>query len=185
MPQNIVPLDSRIFQVRGQAVMLDSDLAAVYGVETKRVNEAVKRNPKRFPPLYTFQLTQDEWDALRSQIATLNTGRGQHRKYLPQMFTEHGAVMLATVLNSDRAIQASMAVVEAFIRIRHVLDVHRDLARKVDELAAQVGDHGQAIALIFNALGWLTQGQEPEPPKERIGFKPNKERGISGKSCKK
>ncbi len=185
MPENIVPLDSRIFQVRGQAVMLDSDLAVVYGVLTKNLNKAVGRNSARFPEEFAFQLQQDEWDSLRFQIGTLKSGRGQHRKYLPWVFTEHGAVMLATVLNSERAIKASIAVVQAFVRIRHVLDAHRDLARKVDELAAQVGDHGQAIALIFHQLGWLTQDQEPEPPKERIGFKPNKERGISGKSRKK
>ncbi len=110
------PIGARIHIVRGQSVMLDSDLAEVYGVETKRVNEAAKRNAKRFTLAYSFQLDRNEWDTLRSQIATLDVGRGEYRKYPPRVFTEHGAVMLATVLNSDRAIAASMIVVEAFVR---------------------------------------------------------------------
>ncbi len=175
------PIGGRIYTVRGKAVMLDSDLAEVYGVETKRINEAVKRNPERFEQPYSFQLLQNEWDALRSQIATLKIGRGGHRKYLPRVFTEHGAVMLSSVLNSERAIRAGRSVVDAFVRLRHLLDANRELARKVDELADQVGDHSKAIAVIFQELEAMAQGVNPEPPRERIGFKTNKERGISGK----
>ena len=177
------PIGGRIYTVRGQAVMLDSDLAAVYEVETKAMNRAVKRNSANFPERYAFQLTQDEWDILRRQIGASSSGHGG-RRYLPWVFTEHGSVMLATVLKSDRAVRASIAVVDAFVRLRHVLDANRELARKVDELAEQVGDHRKAIAIIFQELESLTQGGEPEPPKERIGFKPNKERGVSGKRGK-
>jgi phage regulator Rha-like protein len=167
--------------VRGQAVMLDSDLAEVYEVETGALNRAVKRNQGQFPERYAFQLLENEWDALRCQIGILNTGRGRHRKYLPFVFTEHGAVMLASVLKSARAVQASIAVVDAFVQFRHILDANQALARKVGELAEQVGDHRRAIALIFQELEMLTKDQEPNPPKGRIGYKSNKERGLSGK----
>ena len=102
-----------IASLRGQRVILDSDLAALYGVETKRFNEQVKRNLARFPADFLFQLTTDEFDSLRSQIATLKPGRGQHRKYLPYAFTEHGALMASTVLNSARAVEVSIYVVRA------------------------------------------------------------------------
>ena len=175
------PIDARVYRVLGVAVMLDSDLAEVYGVETKAMNRAVKRNAARFPGRFAFQLTENEWDALRCQIGTLNTGRGQHRKYLPFVFTEHGAVMLATVLNSGRAIQASMVVVDAFVRLRHVLEANAAFARKLDELAARVDTHDRAFAAVFEELKRLTGEMEPEPPRGRIGFKPNRERGASGK----
>ncbi len=177
------PVGSRIYTIRGQSVMLDSDLAEVYGVETRRINEAVKRNPKRFTPLYSFQLDKNEWDILMSQIATSKTvgdARGGRRK-LPHVFTEHGAVMLATVLNSGRAIQASMAVVEAFVRLRHAVDSNLVFARRLDELSAKVDRHDRAFAAVFEELKRLAGNPDPEPPKDRIGFKPNKERGISGK----
>ena len=107
-----------IASVRGQRVILDADLAALYGVETRRLNEQVKRNPTRFPPDFMFQLAVEEQTALRSQIAILKTGRGQHRKYLPYAFTEHGAIMAATLLNSPRAVQVSVYVVRAFVQLR-------------------------------------------------------------------
>ncbi|MDR1745082.1 MAG: ORF6N domain-containing protein [Planctomycetota bacterium] len=167
------PIASRIYSVRDQAVMLDSDLAAVYEVTTKQLNQAIKRNGSRFPETYSFQLSQNEWDALRSQIVTLKIGRGQHRKYLPRVFTEHGAIALAMVLNSERAIKASEIVINAFVRLRHALYSNRELAWKVDKLGAQVDEHRQAIAVIFHELDNLTRGVEPEQPKERIGFRPN------------
>jgi hypothetical protein len=112
-------IERAIILVRGEKVMLDAELAEIYGVETKRVNEQVRRNLNRFPPDFMFQLTADEWDSLRSQFATLK--RGQHRKYLPYAFTEHGALMLANVLNSERAAQTSVMVVRAFVRLRQLL----------------------------------------------------------------
>jgi hypothetical protein len=109
-------IDRRILLARGQKVLLDSDLASLYGVTTKRLNEQVKRNIERFPEDFMFQLTADEHDVLRSQIATLKTGRGQHRKYRPFVFTEHGAIMAASVLNSSQAIEMSVYVVRPFVR---------------------------------------------------------------------
>ena len=106
--------------MRGQKVMLDSDLAELYGVPTKRLNEQVKRNIDRFPPDFMFRLSQEEAEILRSQNATLKGGRGQHRKYLPYAFTEHGAIMAATVLNSQRAVEMSVFVVRAFVQLREM-----------------------------------------------------------------
>ncbi len=124
--------------VRGQRVLLDSDLAALYGVTTKRFNEQVKRNRDRFPPDFLLQLTEAEAESLRSQIATLKTGRGQHRKYTPLAFTEHGAIMAATILNSPRAVEMSVYVVRAFVRLREVLASHAELARKLETLEKSV-----------------------------------------------
>ncbi len=169
-----LPIDTRIYTIRGQSVMLDSDLAEVYEVSTKQLNQAVNRNEHRFPTVFSFQLTQDEWDILRSQIVTSNVGRGG-RRYLPRVFTEHGAIMLASVLNSDRAVAASIQVVEAFVRLRHVLASNRDLARKVDELSKKVDEHGSDIAVIFEELEEMALSSIPERPAERIGFKPRDE----------
>ncbi len=179
-----LPIDTRIYTVRGQSVMLDSDLAAVYEVTVSQLNQAVKRNERRFPPAFSFQLAQNEWDALRSQFVILETGRGRYRKYLPRVFTESGAVALAMVLNSDRAVAASLRVVDAFVRLRRVLDSHRELAHKVDELSAKVDEHGHAIAVIFAELEEMALSGIPEAPKERIGFKPRDE-ARSPKSRKK
>ena len=111
--------------------MLDGDLAAIYGVSTSRFNEAVKRNKERFPPDFMFQLTAEENASLRSQFATLETGRGRHRKYRPYAFTEYGALMAANILNSPRAVQMSIFVVRAFAKIRELLLASPDLARKL------------------------------------------------------
>jgi ORF6N domain len=127
----------RIATVRGQRVVIDADLAALYGVPTKRFNQAVKRNLAKFPADFMFALTQDEWDCLRSQIATLNVGRGRHRKYLPYAFTEHGALMAATVLNSPRAVDVAIYVVRAFVRLREVAATHSDLAQRLDGTRSQ------------------------------------------------
>jgi hypothetical protein len=180
------PIGARIYTVRDQTVMLDSDLAEVYEVATKALNQAVRRNERRFPPEFSFQLTQDEWDDLRSQIVTLKTGRGQHRKYPPRAFTENGAVALAMVLDSDRAIAASIQVVKAFVSLRRVLDTNLAFARKLDELSAKIDQHDRAFVAVFEELKRLAGDMDPEPPKEgRIGFKTNKERGVSGKARKK
>ena len=128
-------IESCILTFRGQRVILDRDLARIYGVETRRLNEQVKRNKERFPEDFTFQLTREEaeiWMRSRSQFATLK--RGQNVKYLPYAFTEHGAIMAANVLNSRLAIQMSVCVVRAFIKMREMATVHRELSRRVDEL---------------------------------------------------
>lgn len=133
----LLPLETitqRILLLRGQKVLLDTDLAALYDVPTKCFNERVRRNLERFPADFMFQLTGDEWAALRSQIATLKTGRGQHRKYLPHASTEHGAIMAATILNSPRATEVSVYVVRAFVRLRKMLASNAELAKRLDNL---------------------------------------------------
>ena len=143
--------------------MLDSDLAELYGVETKRLNEQVRRNPNRFPPDFMFQLTAGEWESLRSQFATLK--RGAHRKYLPYVFTEHGALMLANVLNSERAAQTSVQVVRAFVRLRQMLTSNAELARK---LAALENKYDAQFKVVFDAIRQLMS--PPARPKREIGF---------------
>lgn len=126
--------EKRILIIRSQRVILDSDIAALYGVSVKRLNEQVKRNPSRFPPDFMFQLTPEEYDSLRSQFATLKKSRGEHRKYLPYAFSEHGVAMLSSVLSSPRAIEVNIAIIRAFIRLREVLTTHAVSARKIAEI---------------------------------------------------
>ncbi len=161
--------------------MIDSDLAELYDVTTKRCNEQMRRNAGRFPEDFMFQLSQEERGSLRSQFATLKTGRGQHRKYLPYVFTEHGAIMAATVLNSPRAVEVSIYVVRAFVRLREVLTSSKDLATKLTELERKLKGHDQAIAGILDAIRQL-MAPPPEPPKRPIGFVTPMEKKRSDKS---
>lgn len=158
-----------ILVLRGQKVIIDTDLAALYGVTTKRFNEQVRRNLERFPADFMFQLTEVEWESLRSQFATLKPGRGQHRKYLPYAFTEHGAIMAATILNSPRATEVSVYVVRAFVALREMLTGNKELAAKLNELAHKVDSHDQAIAGLINAMRELMRPPEPAR-KQPIGF---------------
>lgn len=198
---------SRIYMIRGVKVMLDSDLAEIYGVSTTRLNEQVKRNNNRFPLDFKFQLTYEEYEGLKSQIvisnrekpdnkasrelisqieiskndtdflrsqnATLKDNRGKHRKYLPYVFTEHGAVMLASVLNSPVAVEASIYVVRAFVKLRDLLSLHKELADKISELEQstreQFKEHSEQLNLLFGALKQLIA--EKNEPVEPIGFK--------------
>lgn len=169
-------IESMILMIRGQKVMLDSDLARIYGVSTMRLNEQVKRNCGRFPIDFAFQLTRQEVAALISQIAISKAGRGGRRK-LPWVFTEHGAIMLASVLNSPTAIEASVRVVRAFVFMREHLAQARglnvaDVTRRLAELEGRVGEHGEAIKVIFTAIRQLLAPAERpiEPPQRRIGF---------------
>jgi hypothetical protein len=167
----VVPIErigSRILLVRGHKVLLDADLAALYGVSTKRFNEQVRRNAARFPEDFRFRLSAEEWDSLRSQFATLETGRGQHRKYLPLAFTEHGAIMAATILNSARATEVSVYVVRAFVRLRELLASNKELARRLDQLEKKLGSHDQAIAGLVNTIRNLMS--PPELKRRPIGF---------------
>jgi len=129
---------SKIRIVRGQKVLLDADLAALYGVTTKAFNQAVHRNRDRFPADFLLQLNESEGESLRSQNATLKSGRGQHRKYTPLAFTEHGAIMAASILNSPRAVEMSVYVVRAFLKLREALASHVELARKLETLEKSV-----------------------------------------------
>jgi hypothetical protein len=161
--RKIAQLESAIYLIRGQRVMFDSDLAAIYGVTTKRLNEQVRRNISRFPEDFAFQLTAEELTNLRSQIATSSFHGG--RRYRPWVFTEHGATMLASVLNSDIAVQASVRVVRAFVRLREMVAANAQLAAKFEELERRLDSHDEAIVDLFAALKQLLE--PPEPPKRR------------------
>ena len=149
-----VQLETHIHLIRGHRVLIDSDLAQIYGVTTKRLNEQVKRNIERFPSDFMFQLNNQEFTVLRSQIATLNEigGRGQHRKYLPNAFTEHGAIMAANVLNSKLAVDASIQVVRAFIHLRQLAISHADLAKKLNKMEQK---YDSQFKVVFDALRQL------------------------------
>ncbi len=188
-----------ILILRGQRVLQDSELAALYGVSTKRFNEQVRRNRKRFPADFMFQLTAEETsslrsqiatlktsrdlhrrdlpyveetNSLRSQIATLKTGRGQHRKYLPYVFTEHGAIMAATILNSPRAIEMSVYVVRAFVQLREMLASNKELARRFAQLETRLDKKlSTHDEAIAAILSAIRQLMHPPVPKRRpIGF---------------
>ncbi len=165
--RKIANVEGAIHLIRGQRVMLDSDLAAIYGVTTKRLNEQLRRNRSRFPSDFAFQLTAEEFTKLRSQIATSSFHGG--RRYRPWVFTEHGALMLASVLNSEIAVQASVRVVRAFVRLREMVAANAQLAVKLEELERRFDSHDDAIANLFATLKQLLE--PPEAPKRReIGF---------------
>ena len=158
-----------IYYIRGHKVMLDSDLAEMYGVETKRLKEAVKRNGERFPEQYMFELSHNEYDSLRSQIASLKKGRGQHSKYFPYVFTEHGVLMVANVLKSKRAIKMSMRIIDVFIRMREMLSTHKDVLLKLEKMEKQLSNNNKEIQYIFDVLKELLS--PVSKPRKRIGYK--------------
>jgi len=174
--RRIANLESAIHLIRGQRVMLDSDLAMIYGVTTKRLNEQFKRNRLRFPPDFAFQLTVQEFRNLKSRIATSSlrsqfgtSGSHGGKRKLPLVFTEHGALMFASVLNGEIAVQASVRVVRAFVRLREMVAANAQLAAKLQELERRLDSHGEGIANLFAALRQLLE--PPEAPKRReIGF---------------
>jgi len=171
---NLVPaelVERRILSIRGQNVIIDTDLAELYGVETRRLNEQVKRNRERFPDDFVFQLSQDEFAALRSQSAISNAGRGG-RRTAPYAFTEHGAIMAANVLNSQRAIEMSVFVVRAFVRLRSILSTQVEMLRKLEELENKVGEHDEALRSIIQTIRRL---MAPGPKTPKIGFEAGEE----------
>src|SRR5215471_3223508 len=158
---------SKIVVLRNQKVILDTDLAELYGVSVKRLNEQVKRNPKRFPPDFSFTITRSEYDNLRSQNATSNSAHGG-RRYLPHAFTEHGAIMAASVLNSKRAIEMSILVVRAFVQMREVLRANQRVETKLAELEGRLDIHDAEIQELLEAIRELLT---PLPANDRrIGF---------------
>lgn len=170
--KSLIPVDrieKAILLMRRQKVMLDADLAELYGVETRVLVQAVKRNLGRFPEDFMFQLSKEEADFLRSQIVTLEKGRGQHSKYLPYAFTEQGVAMLSSVLHSQRAIQVNIEIMRAFIRLRQMLATHIELARKLDALEKR---YDSQFKQVFDAIRQLMA--PPEPKKRPIGFRTSK-----------
>src|SRR5438034_2552271 len=174
-PENIVQL---VFFVRGEKVMLDSDLAALYGVEARALNQAVARNRKRFPADFMFQLSAKEYDNIRSQFVTMSEGaranssqfvmsarKHRGRVYRPYAFTEQGVAMLSSVLRSARAVEVNIAIMRTFVQLRRLMDTNRDLARKIEALEKK---YDEQFAVVFEAIKQLIT--PPEPPRRRIGF---------------
>ena len=167
--QSVIPVEriaAQIYLIRDENVMLDADLASLYGVETKNLNKAVTRNQPQFPDDFMFQLTTEEWDSLRFQTGTSNTGRGG-RRYAPRAFTEQGVAMLSSVLRGDRAASVNVAIMRAFVRLRQMLTTNEELARRVAQHDAEIG-------ILFEHIQGLLE--PPEPPKKHpIGFRYPKE----------
>ena len=163
-------IERKIYLIRGQKVMIDSDLAALYEVPTKSLNLGVRRNKVRFPEDFMFQLTTEEADGLRFQIETSSSGTHGGRRYLPYAFTQEGVAMLSSVLRSNRAIQVNIAIMRTFVRLREVMASHKELAEKIESLERMYGRHDQEIQVIFEAIKKLVQAPEVQPPRRRIGF---------------
>jgi phage regulator Rha-like protein len=159
---------NKIYYIREQKVMLDRDLAELYGVETKRLKEQVNRNLNRFPRHFMFELTQKEHEILRSQNATLKSGT--HSKYPPYAFTEHGILMLSNVLKSDRAIKMSIKIIDVFVKLREIMLSHKDILLQVEKLEKQVAQNSEDIQMIFAALKKLLIPPE-QSNRRRIGFR--------------
>lgn len=167
----IANIESRIYEIRRQKVMLDFDLARLYEVETKVLNQAVKRNSDRFPSDFMFQITKDEYNSLRSQIVTLETGRGKYAKYLPYAFTEQGVSMLSSVLNSPKAIQINIQIIRAFVFLRQYALSHKDLTEKLKELESK---YDKQFKDVYDAINFLLQKDfmiSTQKQRKRIGYK--------------
>ena len=166
---NLIPaerIENKIFLIRGHKVMLDRDLAELYGVETKYLKRQVNRNLDRFPEDFMFKLTEEESHILRCQFGTLE--KGKHSKYLPYAFTEQGVAMLSGILRSKRAVQVNIAIMRAFVKLRQVLATHKELSRKLHELEQKVGENSAEIKGVFDAIRKL---MEPPPTKpKKFGF---------------
>jgi len=167
----VIPIDrieKKIYLIRNQKVMLDHDLAGLYGVSIGRLNEQVKRNVDRFPEDFMFRLVKSEYDALRSQNAILKKGRGEHRKYLPYVFTEQGVAMLSSVLRSKKAIKVNIQIMRVFVKLREILSTHKELAQKLKELELKIDSHDEQIQTIFEVINQLLL--PPEKSKKKVGF---------------
>jgi hypothetical protein len=156
---------TKILFLRGEKVLLDVDLALLYGVESKRLKEAVRRNIDRFPEDFMFELSKEEWDSLRTQIATLKGGRGQHSKYPPFAFTEQGVALLSGILNSPRAVETNIAIMRTFVALRKLMETNKDLATKIRQLERK---YDERFKLVFDAIQKLIKQEKEVRP---IGFK--------------
>lgn len=170
IPQETI--EQRIFLIRNQKVMIDRDLAELYGVETKHLNRQIKRNIQRFPEEFMFQLTIEE----RNQLVTIchRFKTMKHSSSLPYAFTEHGVAMIASVLKSDRAVKISIHIIKAFVKLREILSSHKELANKLAQLERKIENHDEEIRLIFDAIRQLMA--PPEPRQKQIGFLKGKEK---------
>ena len=186
--QIIQSIQNRIYEIKGENVMLDRDLASLYETETKSLNLSVKRNSKRFPKDFMFQLSKEEFQSLRLQFETLEIsdhplrlqnetlkrGRGQHSKYMPYAFTEHGVAMLSGILNSDKAISMNIAIMRAFVEVRKVLLRQNDLKEQMKEIKERLGEHDVQLCQIYDAIENLLDekaAQRKWNDRDRIGFK--------------
>lgn len=169
--KGIIPqerIESKIFFIRGQKVMLDSDLAELYGIETKYLKRQVKRNFSRFPSDFMFELGREEYNSLRCLFGTLE--RGRHSKYPPFAFTEQGIAMLSSVLNSEQAIQVNIIIMRAFVRLKQMIATHKELAHKIEELERKYKKHDVEIETIFGAIKKMLE--PPKSPPRKFGFQP-------------
>ena len=163
-------IEKKILLLRGKKVMLDRDLAALYEVETRTLNQAVRRNIKRFPEDFMFQLSKEEFKNWKSQIVISNSEKMGLRK-LPSVFTEQGVAMLSSVLNSERAIMVNIQIMRAFTKLRELLATHKDLQRKIETLEGKYKQHDKQFKVVFEAIRQLLEPPPvPEKPKRRIGF---------------
>ncbi|HET7118731.1 MAG TPA: ORF6N domain-containing protein [Hanamia sp.] len=186
--QIIQSIQNRIYEIRGERVMLDRDLAALYETETKSLNLSVKRNSKRFPKDFMFQLSKEEFESIRLQIETLEIsdhplrlqnetlkkGRGQHSKYMPYAFTEQGVAMLSGILNSDKAISMNIAIMRAFVEIRKIIFKENDLKEQLKQIKNHLGEHDAQLTQIYDAMENLLDekaAQRKWNDRQRIGFK--------------
>jgi hypothetical protein len=181
MEHNIESIRNKIYEIRGQRVMLDRDLAELYGVTTGNLNKAVKRNIRRFPCDFMFQLTKEEWDSLRFQIGILDVGRGKYTKFLPHAFTEQGLAMLSGVLNSDIAIEVNISIMRAFVSLRQIaaivkqsdlIEMRKEILAYIDDILADQNDINESTRAQLDAISEaLAELQPREPkPRRRIGF---------------
>jgi len=180
----LVPIEliaSKIHLIRGMKIMLDRDLAELYGVETGALNRAVKRNAERFPEDFMFQITGEEAELLRCQTGISKPGRGG-RRYLPYAFSEQGVAMLSSVLNSKRAIEVNIAIMRAFVQLRKMIDSHAELSRKLSDLERKLGDHDEQIQAIFEAIRQLMA--PPDKKVKKIGFTAREKQKAYGKETK-
>jgi len=174
MPANasLIPIERierAILFIRGEKVMLDADLAELYGVETKRLKEAVKRNINRFPEDFMFELNEIEFENWRSQFASSNLSDKMGLRQPPFCFTEQGVAMLSSVLNSKQAIEVNIRIIRIFTKMREILSAHKDILLKLEQLERKVNKHDDDIQLIFKALKQLLN--TPNPPRKKIGYK--------------
>ncbi|WP_186458807.1 ORF6N domain-containing protein [Mucilaginibacter achroorhodeus] len=164
---------SKIYLIRGLKVMLDGDLAELYGTETKKLKQQVKRNLNRFPSHYMFELTQEEYDSLRSQNVTLK--RGEHSKYLPYVFTEHGVLMLSNVLKSAIAIDVSIRIIDVFVKLRETLADQSELWLQIERIKGKLNNQDKNMEIVFRYLDELIEQRETLKPRKRMGYKPDDE----------